>query len=158
MSKKDIDDYLTEGIHGVRLPKQAERDYFLGTLRERIILALSIGEVMRDRGLEELDHAMQEFPEAKLIFNGHVATKFQTEEKKIAAKHNIPYTVHRNEDDKTDIGAVLTLDTAINREKIYLEDYFPDKTKTGNEHETDKTTESASETPSLFSRIKNWLS
>lgn len=151
MSKKNVEDYLTEGIHGTRLPKQAERDYFLGTLRERVVLALKIGEVMRDRGLEELDHAMREYPDAKLIFNGHVANRFQTEEKNLAKKHNITYSTIRNEENKTDIGAVLTLDTAINREKIFLEDYALDEDKSDQEE--------SSESPStLFSRIKNWFS
>ncbi|HLS35515.1 MAG TPA: DUF1694 domain-containing protein, partial [Bacillota bacterium] len=37
MNKKDVEDYLQEGIHGrKRRPKEAEREKYLGTLRERI--------------------------------------------------------------------------------------------------------------------------
>ena len=151
-NNKNIDDYLTEGMHGTRLPKQAERDYFLGTLRERVILALKIGEVMRDKGLKELDQLMRQYPEAKLIFNGRVAHRFQVEEKKLAAKHHIDYTVITNEENETDIGAVLALDTAVDRDKIYLEDFQSDKT---NDKDKETTSENSS---ALFSRIRDWLS
>ncbi|MBU5466793.1 YueI family protein [Virgibacillus sp. MSJ-26] len=153
MTNKNIDDYLTEGMHGTRLPKQAERDYFLGTLRERVILALKIGEVMQDRGLKELDQFMREYPEAKLIFNGHVAHRFQVEEKKLAAKHKIDYTVITNEENQTDIGAVLAFDTAVDREKIYLADF-----QTQEDQLPDKKEESSQTSSKFFSRIKDWLS
>ena len=43
MSNKNVNDFLTDGIYGTRLPKQEERNKYLGTLRERIVLALTIG-------------------------------------------------------------------------------------------------------------------
>ncbi|HLR52328.1 MAG TPA: YueI family protein [Candidatus Avamphibacillus sp.] len=152
MTQKDIDSYLTEGIHGTRLPKQAERDYFLGTLRERVVLALKIGEVMRDKGLEELEQAMKKHPDAQLLFNGQVAQRFQKEEKKLAKKHNISYTVITDNENETDIGAVLTLDTAIDCENIFLEDLSDKK-----EEENLESPQKSSST-TLFSRIKDWLS
>lgn len=153
MDKKNVDDYLTEGMYGTRLPNQEERDYFLGTLRERIVLALKVGEVMRDRGLKELEQAMLEYPEAKLIFNGHVAHRFQVEEKKLATKHKIEYTVITNEENDTDIGAVLALEKAVDRENIYLAELKTDEKTTTDEEKVSPETSST-----LFSRIKKWLS
>lgn len=153
MNKKNIDEYLTEGIHGTRLPKQAERNYFLGTLRERVVLALKIGEVMQDKGLKELEQAMRDYPEATLIFNGHVAHRFQTEEKKLAAKHEIDYTVITNEENETDIGAVLALDTAIDQESIFLDDLQSDEATPHKEND-----ESPDTSSTFFSRIKKWFS
>jgi len=152
MTRKDIDSYLMEGIHGTRLPKQAERDYFLGTLRERVILALKIGEVMHDKGLEELEQAMKKYPDAQLLFNGQVAHRFQKEEKKLAKKYDISYTVITDNENETDIGAVLTLDTAIDSENIFLED-LSNKTEEDNLESPPKTSSTT-----FFSRIKNWLS
>jgi uncharacterized protein YueI len=122
MSKKNVEDYLTEGIYGTRLPKQEERDYFLGTLRERIVIALTIGQVMTDKGLQKLEESMRQNKDAKLFFNGKIASRFLKEEKELANKHHIPYTVVTNEEVETDIGAVLAYDHAIDKENIFYEE------------------------------------
>ncbi|MUK89444.1 DUF1694 domain-containing protein [Ornithinibacillus sp. L9] len=147
MANKNVEDYLTEGIHGTRLPKQGERDYFLGTLRERIVLALKIGQIMTNKGLGKLEEEMQKHKDAKLIFNGHVASKFLKAEKELADQYNIPYTVVTNEETDTDIGAVLTYDYAIDKEDIFLDE----------EEELDSE-EEANEAPTSFlSKIKQWF-
>ncbi|HEY4600897.1 MAG TPA: YueI family protein [Cerasibacillus sp.] len=122
MVKKDVNNYLTDGIYGIRLPKQDERNKYLGTLRERIVLALTIGQVMSDKGLKALEEEMLRHPDAKLIFNGAVANKFLTEEKQLAEKYNIPYTVITNGEVETHIGAVLAYDFAIDKEEIFIKD------------------------------------
>lgn len=135
MTKKNVDDYLTEGMYGVRRPKEHERMRFLGTLRERIVIALSIGQVMSDSGLKKLEEAMQQHPNTKLILNGHVSYRFLREEKKLANRYHIPYTTVTNEDAKTEIGAVLTYDYAINKEEIFIKEEPKDKRE---EKEKDK--------------------
>ncbi|MFD2044239.1 YueI family protein [Ornithinibacillus salinisoli] len=147
MAKKNVEDYLTEGIYGTRLPKQGEREYFLGTFRERIVLALKKGQVMTDKGLEKLEEEMQSYKDATLIFNGHVSNKFLKAEKELADKYNIPYTVVTNEETETDIGAVLTYDYAIDREEIFLEE-------TELEEEKEEVNESP---PNFFSKMKQWF-
>ncbi|GAB3797456.1 YueI family protein [Virgibacillus kimchii] len=122
MGKKTVDDYITEGLYGKRRPKEAERKIFLGTLRERIVIALTKGQVMSDHGLKKLEEEMKEHQDAKLLLNGHVSSRFLREEKELADKYNIPYTSITNEDSETDIGAVLTYDYAINKENIFIED------------------------------------
>ncbi|API92837.1 hypothetical protein J32TS6_20580 [Virgibacillus pantothenticus] len=149
MSKKNVDDYLTEGMYGTRLPKDHERKQFLGTLRERIVLALTKGQVMSNKGLEQLEEAMKENPEAKLIINGHVSNRFLKEEKKIADKYNIPHsTITNQEAEDTDIGAVLTYDYAIDKEEIFIKEE-PEQPDAKQETET--------EDPSFFSKIKSWF-
>lgn len=120
MTKKNVEDYLTAGMYGTRLPKQKERDYFLGTLRERIVIALTIGQVMTDKGLEALEREMNNHRDATLILNGTVANKFLKEEKELAQKYNISYTIITNESVDTNIGAVLTYDVAIDKENIFI--------------------------------------
>jgi len=142
MGKKNVDDYITEGIYGTRRPKEAERQHFLGTLRERIVIALTIGQVMTDSGITKLEEAMKEHRDTKLLINGQVSYRFLAAEKDLANKYDIPYTVISNEEYETDIGAVLTYDHAIDKENIYIEDEEVEK-----EEETD----------SLFSTIKNWF-
>lgn len=147
MGTKNVDDYLTEGIYGSRQTKPSERKQFLGTIRERIVIALTKGQIMSDKGLDELDKAMKANQEAKLPINGDVSHKFLKEEKALANKYNIPYTEVTNEDADTDIGAVLTYDYAIEKKHIFIDD------------EADETTEEKAEaSESLFGKIKRWLS
>jgi uncharacterized protein YueI len=151
MSQKDVNDYLTEGIYGVRLPKEDEREYFLGTLRERIVIALTVGQVMSDKGLSFLEQAMKEHPETKLLMNGHVAGKFLKEEKEVANKYNIPYSIIysiiSSQENKTDIGAVLAYDYAIHKEDIFMKE-----NEESNDEATNKENDSA-----FLSKVKKWF-
>lgn len=122
MTKKDANDYLQDGIYGTKLPKQGERDEFLGTLRERVVLALTIGQVMTDKGIEKLEEDIKFYPNAKLSFNGAVDSKFFKSEKEIAKKYNITYTTVLNKDAKTNIGLVLYCGDAIDKEEIFYEE------------------------------------
>lgn len=146
MSGKNVEDYLNEGIYGKRRPKEAERLQYLGTLRERIVLALTIGQVMTDSGVDALDEAMKKHPDTTLLINGRVSHRFLQREKAVANKHNVPYTVISNEEVETDIGAVLTYDHAVNIENIFLEE------KKADEESEQKSKE---ENKSFFSRLKN---
>ncbi len=145
-----MDDYLMDGIYGKRLPKQAERDYFLGTLRERIVLALTIGQVMSDKGLAALEETMQNHPKATLVFNGDVAYKYLKEEKDLADAYHIPYTIISNEEIETDIGAVLAYDYAIDKETIFLEEQEAEEETTENTN--------TNHDQSFFSKVKKWFS
>lgn len=146
MSKKGVDDYLTEGMYGLRRPKEAERSHFLGTLRERIVIALTVGQVMTDSGIIQLEEALKVHRDTKLLINGQVSHRFLSAEKELANKYHVPYTVVTNEEHETEIGAVLTYDHAIHKENIYIED-----------DETDKETVEEGRSGSLFSVIKNWF-
>lgn len=150
MSDKSVEDYLTEGIYGVRRPKEAERIEYLGTLRERIVLALTIGQVMTDSGLSYLEQAMIQHQDTKLLINGHVANRFLKEEKALADKYNIPFTTITNNESDTNIGAVLTYDYAIDKEDIFMEEE-PQK-----EEKIEKTGDHT-ETGTIFSKIKQWF-
>lgn len=148
MSKKDVDDYLTEGMYGTRRPNEAERAKFLGTLRERIVIALDIGEVMTDSGIDELDKVMSKHQEGtQLLINGEVSHRFFSAEKSVANKYDIPYTIIRNTEVDTNIGAVLTYDHAINKEHIFIDDLQP------KEEEPEENKEGTT----FLSKIKGWF-
>jgi uncharacterized protein YueI len=144
MNNKSVDDYITEGLYGKRRPKEAERQIFLGTLRERIVIALTKGQVMTDNGLHKLEEAMKENQDAKLLINGHVSSRFLKEEKALANKYNISYTSITDENSDTDIGAVLTYDYAINKDEIFIEE--------------EEKEEESPESNSFLSRIKKLFS
>lgn len=144
MTNKNVDDYLTDGIYGTRRPKEAEREHYLGTLRERIVIVLTKGQVMTDNSLKQLEEAMIAYPDATLLINGNISYRFSKKEKVIADKHHIPYTVITNEKTDTDIGAVLTCDYAIDKEAIFVQ-------------QEEKQTKPTHQKTSFFTKLKNWL-
>lgn len=146
MNKKNVDDYLTEGIYGTRRPKEAERQRFLGTLRERIVIALTIGQVMTDSGISKLEEAMQaHHKDTQLLINGSVSYRFLAEEKALANKYKIPYTVISNEEVETDIGAVLTYNYAVNKDSIFIEE------------ESEEEITEPEKKDSFFAKLKKWF-
>ena len=82
---------------------------------------------MTDKGLQKLEENMKQNKDAKLLFNGKIASRFLKEEKELANKHHIPYTVVTNEEVETDIGAVLAYDHAIDKENIFYEEEVENK-------------------------------
>ncbi|KGX92006.1 hypothetical protein N781_02990 [Pontibacillus halophilus JSM 076056 = DSM 19796] len=142
MSQKDVDDIIQEGIYGKRETKPDERRRFLGTIRERVVLALTKGQLMQDKALQELESAMQEHRNTTLLLNGEVSSRFMTEEKRLAEKYSIPYTEVSNQGTSTDLGAVLTYDYAVDIEEIFVSDKE----------------EVTHEEPSFFDKVKGWFS
>ncbi|MFG6120547.1 YueI family protein [Thalassobacillus sp. B23F22_16] len=131
--KKDVDDYLQEGIYGAKETKPAERKRFLGSLRERIVFALTKGQVMRKKGLAELEAELKKHPDAKLLLNGNISYRFLKEYRLLADKYGVHSTSISNREAETDIGAVLTYDHAIDKEQIFLAE--KEETKEGNKSE-----------------------
>ncbi len=146
MSRKDVDDYLNDGIYGAKLPMQEERNRFLGTLQERIVICLTVDQIMQELGQAQLENAMQSNPNAKLLINGHVSYRFFTEIKALAKRHNIPYTSITNEEYETDIGLVLTYDQAVDTENIFVDT-----------NEKVEETEVHQAEASLFGKLKKWF-
>ena len=78
MCKANIDDYLQKGIYGEKQTKPEERRRFLGTLRERIVVALKKGQVMEQDTYSELEVLMKKYPDATLYLNGNIRYSFLT--------------------------------------------------------------------------------
>lgn len=138
--KKDIDDYLNEGIYGTKETKASERKEYLGTLRERTILALTEGEVVQQKGLKQLENAMKSYPDACLRFSGEVTMRFFKPYKTLATSYRIPYTSVTNQGVDVDIALVLHVDHAIDKTDIFL-------------HEKEKTTEKTNKSEHSFTSV-----
>lgn len=121
MKKPDMEDYLQEGIYGSRETKPGERKKLLGTLRERVLLALTKGQVMQEVGKKELYDNIKQYPEAKLLLNGEVSYRFLSPYKDLADKQGIHHTTISNQESESDFGAILTLDYAVEKETITIE-------------------------------------
>ncbi|GAA0501016.1 YueI family protein [Salinibacillus aidingensis] len=122
MSKSKMDEYIEEGIYGKKETKPDERRRFLGTLRERVILVLTKGQVMKKKGMDQLEAAMKDYPDAEILLNGKVRSSYFNPYKKLAGKYNIAYKSVTNKQAKTDLGLILAVDYAIEKEDISVEE------------------------------------
>ena len=147
MSKPTIDDYLENGMYGQKQTKPDERRKFLGSLRERIVIALTQSQV-REKGVyKEVQDSLKKNPDAKLLLNGNMSYTFLSKYIKLADANHVSFSMVTNKDIETDIGLVLAYDHAIDKEEIYVQ------------KKSEKTAESKPKPKkkSLFSSIKNKL-
>ena len=117
---KQIDDYLMEGIHGQKQTKPEERRKFLGTLRERIIIALTQPQIREEGIYPQVDAAFKNNPKAQLFLNGNMNYSELSKYTTLAAKYKIEYTMVTNKEFNSEIGLVLAHNYAIDKEEIYV--------------------------------------
>ncbi|KEK24053.1 YueI family protein [Bacillus gaemokensis] len=122
MVNKNVEDYLQEGIHGQKQNKPEERNMYLSTLRERVEIALSIGQVMQSNVYTEVANNMRPSQSLQLYVNGSIAYPHLSKYIKLANEKNVPFTIVQNKGTHTPIGLVLAHSTAIDKEQIYVED------------------------------------
>ncbi|MGG2015392.1 YueI family protein [Bacillus sp. S10(2024)] len=122
MANKNVEDYLQEGIYGQKQNKPEERNMFLSTLRERVEIALTIGQVMQTNVYPEIKNTMSSEQKLTLYVNGTVAYSHLSKYIKLANEKQVPFTIVQNKDANTPIGLVLAHNTAVEKEHIFVED------------------------------------
>lgn len=120
LNKPNVEDILQQGIHGPLETKPDERRKFLGTLRERIIVALKKNQVAEAAAYPQVEQEMKANPEAHLFLNGNMDYGVLSKYVKLASKYKLEHTIVTNRDHDTEIGLVLAMDHAIDKEEIYI--------------------------------------
>ncbi|WP_064094408.1 YueI family protein [Rossellomorea aquimaris] len=120
MSKPTIDDYLENGIYGQKQTKPDERRKFLGSLRERIVVALTQSQVMEKGTYKEVQESLKNNPNAKLLLNGNMSYSYLSKYIKLADNYHVSFSMVTNKEIETEIGLVLAYDYAIDKEEIYV--------------------------------------
>ncbi len=116
----NLEDYLKQGIYGPKEIKPDEKRKFLGTFRERVIIALFVEQLYENGIYKEVEEEMKNSRGAKLLLNGAVPYRFLSKYVKLANTHGLPFTIVEKKDAETDIGLVLAYDHAINKEDIFI--------------------------------------
>lgn len=121
MKSANLDEYIQNGIYGAKETKPDERRKFLGTLRERIVVALTKSQV-REKGVyPEVVQLMNDNRKATLLLNGDLDYSYLSEYIAKARKMGVAFSIVTNKESETDIGLVLTYNHAIDKEHIYIE-------------------------------------
>jgi uncharacterized protein YueI len=120
LKKPTVDEVLQQGIHGPLETKPEERRKFLGTLRERIIVALKKSQVREKDIYPQIEQSMKKNKTARLFLNGSLRYGDLSKYVKLATKYKLDYTIVTNKEHETDIGLVLAMDQAIDQPEIYI--------------------------------------
>jgi uncharacterized protein YueI len=115
-----LDDYLEKGMYGEKQTKPEERKKFLGTLRERIVVALTKSQVMEKCVYPEVEDFIKSHPNASLYVNGELNYSTISKYIQIAKKNGNSFSIVTNQLSSTNIGLVLAFDYAIDKEDIYI--------------------------------------
>ncbi len=67
LAKNDVDEYLQQGIYGVKEINQRRRKKYLGTLRERVIAVLYQSQVLEKEIYPEIAQFIQEASKSMFI-------------------------------------------------------------------------------------------
>ncbi|MDQ0201609.1 YueI family protein [Neobacillus ginsengisoli] len=127
MKKPTVDEVLQQGIYGALETKPEERRKFLGTLRERIIVALKKSQVRETEVYPQVELYMKKFPQSHLFLNGNMNYGELSKYVKLATKYKIEHTIVTNKEHNTEIGLVLAMDHAIDKDEIYITKKDPKK-------------------------------
>ncbi|WP_255286664.1 MULTISPECIES: YueI family protein [unclassified Bacillus (in: firmicutes)] len=120
MERKTVEDVLQQGIYGPLETKPEERRKYLGTLRERIIVALTKSQVAETKIYPQVEQFMKEYPKAHLLLNGNMAYEELSKYVKLASKNKMEHKIVTNKEHDTDIGLVLAMSVAIDKEDIFI--------------------------------------
>lgn len=122
MAKKDVNDYIEQGIYGPKETNPDEKRRFLGTYRERVVLALTKKQVMGKGTYQEVEEVLKNHADTVMIVNGKLGYTALSPYTKMAAHYGVHAKRVTNMDQKTDIGLVLAKEYAVNKEIIFLEE------------------------------------
>ncbi|MEH7176770.1 YueI family protein [Neobacillus vireti] len=120
MKKPNVEEVLQQGIHGPLETKPDERRKYLGSLRERIIIALKKSQVAEAAIYPQVEREMKQNPRSNLFLNGNMDYSVLSKYVKLAVKYKLEHTIVTNKEHDTDIGLILAMDYAIDKEEIYI--------------------------------------
>ena len=125
MNKPTVDEVLQQGIQGPKEIKPEERRKFLGTLRERIVIALKKSQVIEKEIYPQVEKCMRENPTAHLFLNGNISYEELSKYVKLAKKYKIEHTIVTNKEYDTEIGLVVAMGHAIDKADIFIVEKEP---------------------------------
>ncbi|WP_239254583.1 YueI family protein [Listeria ilorinensis] len=117
---ENIEDYLEHGMYGNLEVNPAEQKKYLGTFRERVIIAMTRKEVMNKNLLLSLEEKIKAHPQAKMLLNGDLGYPNLRPFIALAETYKMPFSIVSREAGDTDIYLVLASQAEVNQNDIHL--------------------------------------
>lgn len=119
MSSDNVQDYLNKGMYGANQTNPEERRKYLGSLRERIYLSMTIEQVISKNYLSTLKKEIIAHPNHTLLLNGTIDMENLETYIQLSNQLHCPFRMVSDENaKKTSIGLVYVAKEAVNVEVI----------------------------------------
>ncbi|WP_088809603.1 MULTISPECIES: YueI family protein [Listeria] len=116
----NLQDYIDNGLYGPKELNPAEKKKYLGTYRERVIVALNKSEVLSKKMLPELEEKVLTYEGSKLLLNGALGYALLRPYIQIAERTKHEFSIVSREEEDTDIYLVLADTKEVNIEDVHL--------------------------------------
>ncbi|HIW71253.1 MAG TPA: YueI family protein [Candidatus Levilactobacillus faecigallinarum] len=129
--KSPMDEHLQTAMYGTPKINPDEQRHYLGTFRERVSLTMTIAEVMDRNNLTNFLTEITAHPSYQVILNGHIDQTDLAPYMKLASQNNVQFVIRQDAIygiNDSDLGLVITSDTAINVNPVALAKKYPAKT------------------------------
>lgn len=120
MTRPNVEDYLKQGIYGPKEINPDEKRKFLGTFRERVVIALTQAQVRESEIYKEVEDTLKTNPRAKLLLNGNIDYSHLSKYTRLCNHYQVEFTVVTNKDYNSELGLVLAHDYAVDKEDIFI--------------------------------------
>ncbi|WP_125608312.1 YueI family protein [Lapidilactobacillus bayanensis] len=124
----DVNERLTTSMTGTPETLPDQRRQFLGSLRERVLLAIPIKDLANERTFRVFETHLRDFNDQTALINGKVDHRQMGPYLQLLAKENFAFTlVNKSETPiEPDSYALLIVSrTAVNQQTINLLDLYP---------------------------------
>lgn len=122
MSKNDdVNERLTNAMHGTPETLPDQRRHYLGSLRERVVLAIKIKELQDERTLPLFKKHLQDYKNKTALVNGKVTRQLISPYMQTLAQANFPFTLVNKPETPYDAEAMALLivaDKAVDQKEI----------------------------------------
>lgn len=118
----ELEKTITVGIHGTPELKPDEKATYLGEFKERVLVALTKGQVAETAIYPDIIQALQDKRTARMIISGDVSTNDANKYYQAARKYSKPYLIRHDQKYKSNIGLAVVGNDAVDVETIEVVD------------------------------------
>lgn len=90
---EDIQDYLKSHVFGAPQLKPDEKRAFLGNYRDRVALALTVGQLRTAKAEQLVCNVLRRYPGLRIYINGRMGKTIVNRYLKVAVSMNYPFTI-----------------------------------------------------------------
>ena len=90
---EDIQDYLKSHVFGEPQLKPDEKRAFLGNYRDRVALALTVGQLRTAKAEQLVRNVLRRYPGLRIYINGRMSKTIVNRYLKVAVSMNYPFTI-----------------------------------------------------------------